>query len=269
MRVLLRTLKLYFVSALLAVALGTASVIWIFEQIPSKSEIKGCLTTVLYKVHLCPSDPHYTPLRKISPFVQKSVIISEDGSFYAHHGFDLEELKRSLKRDLAERRFARGGSTLTQQLAKNLFLTSEKSITRKVREALITLRLEQVLSKHEILEKYLNVVQWGPGIFGIQRAAEFYFHKSPADLNLVESAFLAMLLPSPVKYSRPFLKNQLTPFAQKRIREIIENLNRYGRITSEQFGLAESELEVFNPKVDSSAEPYTSESELEEESEDN
>lgn len=257
------------VLALAVITLAVTSAVLFLEIFPSKKEIRDCLTTQMYHVRLCPTEASYSRLKEISPFLQKTVIISEDGSFYAHHGFDFEEMKRSLKKNLAVGHFARGGSTLTQQLAKNLFLTEEKTMLRKLKEAVITLRLEQTLNKKEILEKYLNVVHWGPQVFGIKSAAKFYFKKSPAELNLVESAFLAMLLPSPVKYSKPFLHKSLTPFARGRIEDIIEKLHLSNRITDDEYLTAQNQLAAFNPKVDSSDELYLRESEEEEELEEN
>jgi monofunctional biosynthetic peptidoglycan transglycosylase len=266
MKILVNTMKLATVLILVFSALGMGAGVFIFEEFPSTQEIRGCLTTTMYKVHLCPSDSNYTKLKEISANVQKAVLMSEDGGFYQHHGFEFEELKRSLRKNMEVGHFARGGSTISQQLAKNLFLTEEKTIFRKIKEAVITLRLEQSLSKKEILEKYLNVVHWGPEIFGIKKAAQFYFHKSPGQLSLVESAFLAMLLPSPERYSKPFLKNNtLTPFAQSRIRDIIDKLYRYNRITEPEYSEAQAQMEAFNPKVDSSVESYSSEPEETEE----
>ena len=135
--------------------------LWGISQIPSDRDIKGCLTTKMFQVHLCPQSARYTPLKHVSNYLQKSVVLTEDSSFWSHQGFDLQEMERSLKSNLEKGRYARGGSTITQQLAKNLFLTREKTLTRKFFEAIITIRLEKVLSKKEILEKYLNVVQFG------------------------------------------------------------------------------------------------------------
>jgi monofunctional biosynthetic peptidoglycan transglycosylase len=199
----------------------------------------------MYKVELCPSGPNYVKLSGISPYLQKSVILTEDSNFWNHRGFDFEELSRSLEQNLKEKRFVRGGSTITQQLAKNLFLTGEKSIHRKLLEALITVQIERHLTKREILEKYFNVVQFGKNIFGVKAAARFYFSKAPKDLSVVESAFLVFLLPNPEKYSVSFHKKKLTPFARQRLRRIIRDLREYHRISQEEYLSARSELAQF------------------------
>jgi monofunctional biosynthetic peptidoglycan transglycosylase len=207
----------------------------VISDFPSQKQIKGCLTTKMYHIHLCPGTEGYTHLNQISPFVQKAVVLSEDSAFFAHHGFDLDEIEKSIKKNIKTGKYARGGSTISQQLSKNMFLTEEKSLLRKLKEAIITIRLEKTLSKKEILERYLNIVHLGKDIFGIKKAAQFYFKKSPAELNLSESVFLVFLLPSPEKYSKSFYKAQLTPFAESRLNQIVESLYMYERITTEEY----------------------------------
>lgn len=214
-------------------------------QIPSDKEIRGCLTTKLFKVNLCPGSGSYAKLGQISPFLQKSVVLTEDSAFWNHHGFDLQEMQNSIKQNLEKGRFARGGSTITQQLAKNLFLSKDKTLTRKALEAIITIRIEKVLTKKEILERYLNVVQFGKDIFGVKQAAQYYFRKSPSELSLVESAFLTFLLPNPEIYSKSFYKKSLTPFARNRLNTIIDRLYQYSRVSEDEYLIAKSELEYF------------------------
>jgi monofunctional biosynthetic peptidoglycan transglycosylase len=219
--------------------------LWGFSQIPSDKQIKGCLTTEMYKVHLCPGSDGYAKLNAISPYLPKAVVLTEDGTFWSHHGFDLQEMQNSLKSNLEKGRFARGGSTISQQLAKNMFLTKDKTLVRKLIEAIITVRLEKVLTKKEIMEKYLNVVQFGKDIYGIKQAAQFYFKKDPKDLSLLESAFFAFLLPSPEIYSKSFYKKKLTPFAQRRLTEIIDRLYQYNYVTDSEYLASKAELEYF------------------------
>lgn len=236
---------------ILLVSLGVFSVIFlslglaILGQIPSDKEIKSCLTTKMYKIRLCPDSGNYVKLGQISPFLQKAVVLTEDSAFWQHNGFDFSEMQKSLEADLKQGRFARGGSTITQQLSKNLFLTEQKSLTRKGLEAIITMRLEKVLSKKEILEKYLNVVHFGEGLFGVKQAAAFYFKKKPSELDLIESAYLAFLLPSPLKYSKSFYKKQLTPFARTRLNQIIDRMYQYDRVSGEDYEAARERLETF------------------------
>lgn len=219
--------------------------LYIYGQFPSDKEIRGCLTTKFYQVHLCPTSGNYTRLNEISSYMQKSVVLTEDSTFWAHNGFDLQEMEKSVKTNMKKGHYVRGGSTITQQLAKNLFLTQEKTLSRKMIEALITLRLEQVLNKKEILEKYLNVVQFGKNIFGIKQAAQHYFSKTPNQLSIVEAAFLTFLLPSPEKYSKSFYKKELTPFARARVTQIIDNLYQYNRISDDEYLTAKNDLDTF------------------------
>lgn len=209
---------------------------------PRPTNIKGCLTTEMFRVHLCPQDKTYVPLRSISKHVQNAVIVSEDSAFYQHHGFDWDEMQKSFEKDMDKGVYARGGSTITQQLAKNVYLTQEKSIFRKIREAMITVQLEKTLTKSEILEKYLNVVQFGENLYGVGPAAQFYFHKSAADLTPAEGAFLAFLLPNPKKYSQSFRQKKLTSFAGRQVRVIVDRLYRFGRITEAEYQSSLAEI---------------------------
>ena len=130
--------------------------------------------------------------------LKKSVRISEDAGFYGHEGVDLEELKESIKKNWEEGRFARGGSTITQQLAKNLFLGTDKSIWRKIREFFIARELEEKLSKDRIYHLYLNIIELGPGVFGMAAAAEYYFYKPVTYLSEEEIVRLTAIIPRPL-----------------------------------------------------------------------
>ncbi len=218
-------------------------------QIPSEKHIRGCQTTTMFSVKLCPGSDSYEPLKQISPFLKKAVVLTEDSAFYQHNGFDWEELKKSFITNLEKGKFARGGSTISQQLAKNMYLNQEKSLLRKLKEAVITMQIEKSLKKDEILERYLNVVQFGPKIFGVKQGAQFYFHKSPANLELVECAFLAFLLPNPEKYSISYFRKELTGFARKRMRQIIQNMYQYQRITNDEYQYAIGKLAGFPGSV--------------------
>ena len=206
------------------------------------------MITRMYKVTLCPGTSNYIPLNQISKFMQKAVVLTEDSRFFEHKGFDWESIEKSAKENLAKGKIKRGGSTITQQLAKNLYLTKDKSMVRKLAEAFITIQIERHLTKKEILEKYLNVIEFGQDIYGIKAAARHYFDKTPAQLDVIESAFLAMLLPNPIKYSRSFKSKQLTPFAYSRVKTIIENLYQYNRITEADYVSARQRLEFFLSK---------------------
>lgn len=208
--------------------------------IPSEKDIKGCIKTSMFEVDLCPTGKNYVPLKRISSHLQKAIVLTEDSNFYQHEGFDTEGIEHCWEKFKKEKRYVCGGSTITQQLAKNMFLTKDKTVVRKGLEALITVKIEKTLSKKEILERYLNVVQFGKNVFGVKEASQFYFKKSPWNLDVVESAFLAMVLPNPEKYSQSYYRKDLTKFARRRITQIIENMYRYNRITEEAYvtGLA-------------------------------
>jgi monofunctional glycosyltransferase len=133
----------------------------------------------------------------ISDHLKKAVLLSEDAAFFSHKGVDVNELRAALKRDWESMSFTRGGSTITMQLAKNLYLTPSKNPLRKIKEIVIAHQLEAALSKRRIFEIYLNVAEWGPNVYGIEAAARHYFGKSAAMLDPVEAATLAALLPSP------------------------------------------------------------------------
>jgi monofunctional biosynthetic peptidoglycan transglycosylase len=136
----------------------------------------------------------------VSPNLLKGIIAMEDGSFFIHKGVDWKELETSIRTNRRRGRSARGGSTITMQLAKNLFLTTEKSFLRKGKEFIISVRMEKELSKKAILENYINAVEWGEGIFGVKEASEEYFKKEPGKLTKGECSRLAAVIPSPLRH---------------------------------------------------------------------
>lgn len=148
-----------------------------------------------------PYHKHYefVPLKRIAPDLQHAVIAAEDGRFFQHHGFDWIEMHKVLEDDMQRQRLGRGGSTITQQLVKNLFLTTERSLIRKGVESSLVPLVEACLSKNRILELYLNVIEWGPGIFGAQAACEYYYHVPASAVGREESARLAAIIPAPLK----------------------------------------------------------------------
>jgi len=149
----------------------------------------------------------------ISPALRRAVTVAEDDAFWKHEGVDLDQLQQSLELDWARGRLVRGGSTITQQLAKNLYLSPSKNPLRKLRELVIARRLEAELTKTRILELYLNVIEWGDGIYGADAAARTYFKKSASELDAAESALLAAAIVNPrlfnpAKPSRGLLRRQ-------------------------------------------------------------
>jgi monofunctional biosynthetic peptidoglycan transglycosylase len=133
----------------------------------------------------------------VSEHLKKAILISEDAAFFSHQGIDVNELAAALKKDWETMSFSRGGSTITMQLAKNLYLSPSKNPLRKLREMVIAQQLERSLSKQRIFEIYLNVVEWGRNVYGAEAAARYYFAKPAADLNVLEAATLAAMLPNP------------------------------------------------------------------------
>ena len=200
------------VKALLIIGLclpvGTLLFIWLLVM-PDVTALRATnpTTTALMEARLSQAQGHkikrqwmWVPLSRISPHLRQAVVAGEDASFFTHEGFDWEGIKDAALYNLEAGKLKRGGSTITQQLAKNLYLSSERSLLRKAREALITRSLEQHLPKERILELYLNVVEWGQGIYGAEAAARHHFKKSSRDLTADEAAWLAAILPSPRRY---------------------------------------------------------------------
>jgi monofunctional biosynthetic peptidoglycan transglycosylase len=149
---------------------------------------------------LGPRNPGWTPLSEIPPDLQRAVVVAEDDTFYHHHGFNVAAIRDALWENIKRRRPVRGGSTITQQLAKNLYLSKKKSLERKLKEAVIAWKLERHLDKDRILELYLNIIEWGPEVYGVEEAGWYYFRKFPADLDFFESVLLAAIIPSPKRY---------------------------------------------------------------------
>jgi monofunctional biosynthetic peptidoglycan transglycosylase len=139
----------------------------------------------------------WKPINQISTNLVRAVLTGEDSRFFQHNGFDTEELKKAIEKDWEEGKFLRGASTVTQQLAKNLYLSESKNPARKIKEAGITYYLEKNLGKKRILEVYLNVIEWGDGIFGAEAASKKYFNKSASQLSTGEAAYLAAMIPNP------------------------------------------------------------------------
>ncbi len=192
----------------------------------------------------------WVSLSKISIYLQKAVLIAEDDTFYEHHGVDFDEMWSSAKDNWKRGRYARGGSTLTQQVAKNLFLSPRKYLLRKLKEMILAFRLDRTLSKKRILEIYLNIAEWGPGIFGAEAAAREYFGKSAADLTLEEAVRLAAVLPSPLRHS-PLQEGRYLSWRTTMIRSRLERWGELPENTSENVELPawikdeEREEEVF------------------------
>jgi len=151
-----------------------------------------------------PKNPNWTPSSRITPEMKWAVILAEDSNFYKHDGFDVKAIKNAIKYDLEKKSLKRGASTITQQTAKNLFLSREKTVTRKLKEIYLAWRMEQELTKGRIMEFYLNVVELGPMVHGIGHGSRYYFGKTASNLTPRESAFLAAMLPGPRLAYNPY-----------------------------------------------------------------
>jgi monofunctional biosynthetic peptidoglycan transglycosylase len=161
-------------------------------------------------------DYRWVPYGRISTTLKQAVIAAEDGNFLSHHGFDWQALREAYDRNRRQGELIRGGSTISQQLAKNLFLSPRRSLLRKAQEAVITAMLELLLDKRRILELYLNVIEWGDGIYGAEAASRHYYGIPAADLDQYRAATLAAMIPSPVYYDR----HRRTSFLERRIETI-------------------------------------------------
>ena len=144
----------------------------------------------------------WVPYERISPHLKRAIIAAEDAKFVDHEGFDWEGMQKALEKNQKKGRYVAGGSTISQQLAKNLFLTPNKTYFRKVEEALITLMLENLWSKRRIFEVYLNVIEWGNGVFGAEAAARHYYNLGASQLGPEQAARLAGMVPNPRFYDR-------------------------------------------------------------------
>lgn len=167
----------------------------------------------------------WAPLERISPYLRQAVIVAEDANFYGHHGIDWTEMRAALLHNWKQRRLRRGGSTITMQLAKNLYLSPRRNPVRKIRELLIARRLERALSKGRILELYLNLIEWGDGVFGAEAAARHYFGVPSAALTADQAALLTAIIPNPRRYGRHLASR----YVQRKKQIIVERMHGNGR----------------------------------------
>ncbi len=213
-------------AGLIGIPLGMLGFVWLMT-LPDVGTLatSNPSTTALMERRLAQAKAHgrplarqwtWVPLSRISPHLQRAVVAAEDASFFIHEGFDWEGIRDAALHNLEAGELKRGGSTITQQLAKNLYLSSERSLLRKAREALITRSLEHRLTKERILELYLNVAEWGRGVYGAEAAARHHFGKSAAELTADEAAWLAAMLPSPQRYD-PLRKTAVLARRHQRI----------------------------------------------------
>ena len=199
--------------------------LWIFLHIiwwkyynPSNSAFMEDRLVVLHEKNPDAKLRHkWIPYDKISLNLKRALVAAEDANFMEHEGFDWDAIQRAYERNMKKGKVVAGGSTISQQLAKNLFLSSKRSSWRKLEEAIITVMLETVLSKQRIFEIYLNIIEWGNGVFGAEAASRYYFDRSAANLDAWEAARLASMVPNPRYYDR----NRSTAFLDKKTNLIL------------------------------------------------
>jgi hypothetical protein len=186
-------------------------------------------------VDVSPSSPDFIPLQDVPPLFVRTLLLAEDASFYGHRGIDLRELPSALLTNLSRGSAARGASTITQQLAKNLFLSRDKEVGRKLQELAITFLIESALGKDRILEIYLNIIEWGPDLRGLKPAAHRYFGCEPQALTPAQMAFLVAIIPGPIKYQSSFARGTPGPGLRLLIDNLLAKLRSVQAIDEEEY----------------------------------
>ena len=195
-------------------------------------------------VDVSPVSPDFIALRDVPPLFVRTLLLAEDTGFYGHRGIDLRELPTALVTNWSRGGAARGASTITQQLAKNLFLSRDKQLGRKLQELAITFLLESALGKDRILEIYLNIIEWGPDLRGLRPAARRYFGREPRELTPAEMAFLVSIIPGPIKYQRSFARGTPGPGLRSLIDGLLGKLRSVNAIGEEEYQRALGETIV-------------------------
>ena len=228
---------------------GVSLMIDIFTGVPDFARIRDKVIVPIKLANqeksekeMGPKTPGWVPLSQISNHLIMAVIASEDTSFFSHKGVDYHELKEAVRKDWEKKSWARGGSTITQQVVKNVYLGRQKTLWRKLKEFFWAQEMEKVLSKSEILCFYLNMAEWGPGIYGIREASGRYFSIPPALLTAKQAAFLAILVPSPIKYYAYFKNKLLTDWAKSRIEQVLRVMKKMEFIDEETYSDSLSEM---------------------------
>jgi monofunctional biosynthetic peptidoglycan transglycosylase len=239
--------RLLLLLLVLPLALGVLLAAWIWAGLPTRRAVRALATRNPGRTRLmlqreeearrAGRHPHtvqaWVPLQAVSRHLIHAVLSSEDQRFFGHEGVDWDALERSLEKDLQKRRFARGGSTITQQLAKNLYFGTRKTPVRKLRELVVARWLEDDLSKPRILALYLNLIEWGDGVYGAEAAARRWYGKPAASLSVEEAASLAAMIPNPRR-----LNPQASPARHARAtRRVLWLMSRAGYLGRDAAGL--------------------------------
>ena len=244
------TPRLRIVAALLLLLLLAGVVLWIaasaglprvgglVRSTPARTSLmRARVAEAARRGRVTGVDQRWVPYDRISPTLRRAVLIAEDDAFFSHDGLDWNELKAAARANLRRGRIVRGGSTITQQLAKNLYLGEERTLLRKLREILIARRLERALTKRRIFELYLNLIEWGDGIYGAEAAAHRYFGVSASDLTPRQAALLAAVVINPRRYS-PL---QPTRRIERRMHTILNRMWRRGFLSESEYRVAVGE----------------------------
>lgn len=179
---------------------------------------------------------NWTELKNINRELLYAVVMSEDGDFFSHQGIDYDALISALGENIKRRQWSFGASTISQQTVKNIYLTDAKNLYRKLKEVIATRRLEQALTKNQILELYLNLVEFGPSIYGVEAASRHYFKTSPDKINAAQGAFLAIMMPSPRKYHFTIYQNQhMAPRHKRKYKRILQDMRYKEYISPKQY----------------------------------
>lgn len=229
--------------AVIVLSVGTGLLVWRFlGSLPDFDKVRFSDVEAIAKRRVSDrlvdkrSYYRWVPLKDVNrPFLY-SIVLSEDATYFEHEGFNFDAIADSLAENIRERKTAFGGSTISQQVVKNLYLDQEKTIWRKLKEFIITRRMENRFSKNEILEIYFNIAEFGPDIFGIGAASKTYFGKVPADVNAAEGAFLALMLPSPRKHYYSIYENKnLSKPKRKRLERVLRDMLYEDLITEQDY----------------------------------
>lgn len=195
-------------------------------------------------------NPEFIPLWDVSPYLIKAFLTTEDGRFYRHKGFIIHEFRSALIRNLEAGYFKFGASSISMQVVKNVLLYRGKTLSRKLQELFLTWYIETKLSKDRIMEIYVNAIEFGPGVYGIGKAAQYYFDKHPRDLTPVEAAFFSTILPSPKKRHRQFCRNKPSKWTLRYLQTILRIMKKRKHITEDEYDLAKETPLKFNRDED-------------------
>jgi hypothetical protein len=217
------------------VALGEPTSIVVNVEVPRPLGAPSATEPDLLPVVVGPDSPDFVPYDQISPYLVSSIMTTEDNGFFKHRGWVSSEFKSALRRNLERGGFRLGASSITMQMTKNVLLTKDKTLSRKLQELFLVWYLEQVLPKERILELYFNAIEFGPRIYGIGAATRHYFGKKPSELTPLEAAFFSSILPSPKRRYIQYCHGSLLPQWDKYVHRILAKVHERGRITDEEY----------------------------------